>query len=76
MSLTAYDVAILRAVLDGCDTVGGLVYLAGLPGSTVRRRVRSLVGRCFLIRHPDTGALVVTLGGREALDRAERGGAA
>lgn len=75
MSLTPYDVAILRAVLDGCDTVDVVARATSLSPVTVRHRVRSLVGRCALIRHPDTGALVVTLGGREALDTAERGGA-
>lgn len=70
MSLTPYDVAILRAVLSGCDTVDGVSIV------TVRRRIRSLVRRGALIRHPHTGTLSVTLGGREALGRAQIGGAA
>ena len=76
MSLTPYEVAILRAVLDGCDTVEAVAYVTRLSSVTVRHRVRSLVGQGVLIRHPRIGALSLTIGGREALGRAQIGGAA
>lgn len=76
MMLPSYDVDILRAVFEGAIDIDGVTVASLLPRDIVRRRVRSLVMEGALIRHPHTGALSLTFGGREALDRAKRGGAA
>lgn len=79
MSLTPYEVAILRSVgagYGGSSDINAVAVDVRLSPDTVRRRVRSLVRQGALIRHPRTGVLSLTMGGRVALDMAERGGAA